>query len=268
MKRVLAACIVFLVSCGPFSPQGPLQEAATKLGEVRSGTLVLRVSARTRAGDETGFHLSGPFSFPEDESLPEAQITYRRVGSDVAPLVFTSTGDHAYLRVDGQNYQLPPEQVSSLRGASEPDDVGPFDALKMDEWLLDAAEQDGPRLDGVDTRLIRGDVDVVAAANDLFAMARDFGGSDLPAIEGEEAQRLRRAVTAAHLQAAVGKSDGYVRRLRIAVNLSEEAPERLAPQLEELLGVRFALELRISEPNQPIKVQAPPDVQPYESLVG
>jgi hypothetical protein len=270
VKRVLATCLlaVVTVACNPLADD-PLGVTADKLGEIRSGTMVLRIVASTRGGDDTGFEIGGPFSLPEGESLPEAELAYERLGEEVSEaLVFVSTGEAAFLEVDGQAYELPPEQVSTLVGSADPGDEGPFDGLDVSAWAIEPKASEGDVVDGVETEVVRADLDVVAAVNDLFDMARDFGAADLPSVKGDEAERLRRAVETATLELVTGKEDRFLRRLRVAIELGARAPEDLDPALRDLLGVRFKLVLSISDPNQEIDVPAPSNPLPYESLVG
>lgn len=104
----------------------------------------------------------------------------------------------------------------------------------------------------------------MAAANDLFGLARDLGGTTVPAVEGEEAERLRAAVESASLEVVIGRDDELLRRLRIDVDLTATAPDRLEPALAELLGVRFQLLLAIEDPNEPVRVEPPPDSLPAQ----
>jgi hypothetical protein len=126
----------------------------------------------------------------------------------------------------------------------------------------DPETSEGEPVDGVETETIAGRLDVVAAANDLFDLARDFAGTTVPAIEGEEAERLRGAVESASLELIVGRDDELLRRLRIDV--AATAPDRLEPALSELLGVRFQLLLAIEDPNEPVRVDPPQESLPAQ----
>jgi hypothetical protein len=270
MKRPVAGSVLLLClfACGPFAADDPLAATQAKLGDIRSGTMELRIVASSRSGEATGFALTGPFSLPEGDALPEAELTLEQIGTEeLGPLVFISTGDVAFIEVEGQAYKLPAEQTPSLRGAAEPGDQGPFSGLDIVAWVSEANVSDGGMLDGVETEIVRGDLDVVAAANDLLEAARDFGGVDVPAIEDQEAERLGRAVESASLELITGKEDRLLRRLRIAIDIGASAPANLDPALADLLGVEFRLLLEIRDPNREVVVRPPSDPLPYESLV-
>jgi hypothetical protein len=258
-KIWVSSLLVLLGSgCGGLGAGSPLAVAGDNLAEIRSGDITLRLVAATHAGAETGFAISGPFSMPEDDSLPEAELTIEQIGPQSGdPVLFISTGETAFVEIDGDAYELSPEQVNSLRGSSQPGDEGPFDGLDLDTWVTNPEVSEGDVVDGVETETIRGRLDVVAAANDLFSMARDFGGVVVSDIESEEAERLRNAVESATLEVVVGKNDGLLRRLDIDVDLSAAAPERLEPALSDLLGVGFELFLEIEDPNEDVDIEAP-----------
>ena len=270
MRGTAAACVVALLvtACGPWADD-PLAETAAKLGEVRSGRMILRAVARTDTGDAAGFSISGPFSLPEDASLIEGKLAYRQIGDEASgPLVFTSTGDEAFVEVEGQAYELPAEQVAYLQGIDAPGDEGPFDALDFSAWASDVNVSAGPEIGGVATEVVRGRLDVAAAAKDLLGLAHDYGATEFATLEGEEAERLRRAVQSATIEVTTGAEDRFLRRLRLSIDLGASAPESLSPALEGLLGVEFRLVLVIRDPNSDVRVAPPDDALPYEALTG
>jgi hypothetical protein len=257
------AGVLLAAGCGPRGADGPLAAAGEKLADIRSGVMTLRLVATARSGADTGFEVSGPFSLPEDDSLPTADLTLEQLGVKSAePVRFISTGRSAYVETGGTAYELPPENTESLRGDPEAGQEGPFDQLELDSWVIDPKTSEGETVDGVETETISGRLDVLAAANDLFGLAQDLGGTTVPGIEGEEAERLRAAVESASLEVVIGRDDELLRRLRIDVDLSASAPERLEPALGDLLGVKFSLLLAIEDPNEPVRVEPPPDFLP------
>src|SRR5918992_773871 len=149
MRRIWAAAVFILAApaCGWPGSGGPLDTAGDKLGDIRSGVMNLRLVAATRSGPETGFAISGPFSLPSDESLIEADLNLRQLGPEAAPQVrFVSTGEAAYVEVERKTYELPPEQVESLRGDAEAGEGGPFDGLDLDSWAIDPEVSQGEEL--------------------------------------------------------------------------------------------------------------------------
>ncbi|MDQ3957830.1 MAG: hypothetical protein M3273_05855, partial [Actinomycetota bacterium] len=266
--RRAALCLAALLasSCGTFGAH-PLADAADSLDEIRSGVLGFRLIAETAGGQEAGFFLRGPFSLPDDGSLPLADLSYGQIGTDVqAGYGFVSTGDAAFIEIAGEAYELPSDRVAALFGAAEPADEGVFDELHLEEWVEDPEVSEGPVLDGEPTEEIEGDLHVVVALNDMLDATGGVGGSDIPPVEGEDAERLEAAVESARLL-VVTDSDGTFRRLEITVDLEADAPAALQEPLKDLLGVGFKVQMSIDRPNGEVSVEAPLAPRPFEDLV-
>ena len=258
-----AALAVVLTGCAVFG--GPLEKTAAKLGDIRSGVLEMRLVAATPAGQRTGFELRGPFAMPEGDGLPLADLTYTRfAGTAEDTFGFISTGKAAFIKVGGRAYVLPDERVQSMRGSEGAGSRGPFSGLDLDDWVPDSEVVVSKH--NSQTETVTGDLDVVAAVNDLLGIAREYGGVDRPEIEGEDADLLRRAVRQAHLELVTGKEDRILRSLAVTVELGADPPEAFKKALEGISGVSFTLELKLTEPNSEVAVEAPADPLPYESL--
>ncbi|HEX2149034.1 MAG TPA: hypothetical protein VHI31_02510 [Actinomycetota bacterium] len=252
---LLSACIF----------RSPLEKTAANLGDIRSGNMELRLIASTPEGQRTGFELKGPFSMPEGEQLPQADLTYTRyAGTTEDTFGFISTGDAAFLRMGERFYALPEENVRSMRGSDDPGNRGPFSGLNLDGWIPDSEVVATPENSDVET--ITGDLDVVAAVNDMLGIAREYAGVDRPEIEGDDADRLRDAVEKAELTLVTGKDDRILRSLLVTMDLGRDPPEAFRRALEGFTGVNFTLELKLTEPNSDVSVTAPANPLPYESL--
>jgi hypothetical protein len=255
------ACTLLLGGCGLLG--GPLSDTSRRLGDIRSGTMDLSMVGATEGGQRSGFRLTGPFSIPDDESLPEADFNYTRyTGRTSETFGFIATGAEAFIEVGNQAYKLPASRANTFRGSENPSD-GPLSELDLDSWAPDYEVKPGPNRS---TELITGDLDVVRALNDIFAIARNFGAEELKELEGDEAERVQRAVKSAKLEVLTGKEDRLLRSLSMDVNLGAKAPENFGKALEGLLGVRFRLNLSIRNPNRDVNVQAPRNALPYERL--
>lgn len=266
-SALLAAVLLAFGSCRMLGPQGPLEETTERLGDIRSGRMKLELTAITRGGARSGFLLEGPFSLPSGASLPSADLAYRQVGPEQSKeLSFLSTGRTAYVRIGNQAYELPDDRVAGLRGDEDPGEGGPFDRLEINEWVTEPRSSAGPRIDGVATQVVRGRLEVAAALNNIFDVARELGKPDLPSLEGEEAERLNRAVEHATLELITGTGDRYLRRLTLQVNLATDAPRELGAEIQRLLGVNFRLSLSIDGPNKPVTVSPPRNPLPFSEL--
>ena len=272
MKRlaVAAALMMTLASCGA-DASNVVTETADNLEELRSGLLELRVLAEARPGEEetaqAGFELIGSFQLPEEGALPVADLEYTDVGADEPTTQgFISTGEQAFIEVDGQAYELPPEQSQTLLG-TEGNDEPVFQGASVDEWLIDPELTEGESIEGAKVDRVSGELDVVTALNDLFGIAQRFGASSVfTTIEGDEAERLENAVESSTMEILTGTEDRLLRRLLIEVELALDDEVELAEVLGPLAGTSFIIDMSISEPNQPIEVEAPPDALPLEDL--
>jgi hypothetical protein len=263
VRRLAAGLTVLVLAL--WGCAGPLEKTAKKLGDIHSGNMELRLTASTPEGQKTGFELKGPFSMPEAGGLPRADLTYTRfLGTRQDSFGFISTGDAAYMRVGRQSYRLPDERVASMRGSEEAGSRGPFSGLNFDKWVPDSEVV--ARGEGSKVETITGELDVVRAVNDMLGIARDYGGVDQPDIEGDDAENLRKAVRGARLTVVTGKDDRVLRSLEVTMDLGREPPEAFRRALEGVTGVNFVLELKLTEPNSKVNVEAPANPLPFDRL--
>lgn len=246
-------------------------ETASRLGEIRSGELSVRVLA-SPSGEPlergAGFLVDGPFALPERAGqLPSADVDYTRVaGPKRATVGVVSTPRAAFVRVDGQAYELPPERERELRSAAgSPEGSSGLERLRVDSWIKDPDLSSGPPVDGAETDRVTSSVDVVRAANALLAAGSETR-SEGPAIAGQDARRLEAAVRSARLELLTGTEDRLLRRMVLDLDLEADTPAALRERLGALGGARFRLELEVGAPNRPVRVEPPRDAQPASAL--
>ncbi len=104
-----------LLGCGAQGAEEVVAQTAARLGDIRSGELSMRVLAAPRGESlerGAGFLLEGPFALPaRGGELPTAEVEYTRVaGSRRATVEVVSTRRAAFVRVEDQAYELPPER--------------------------------------------------------------------------------------------------------------------------------------------------------------
>lgn len=108
-----------LSGCGG-GADGAIEETADKLGELRSGQLSVKLLVSPSVeGADIGFELEGPFELSRrDGELPLTKLRYTQIaGEQKGDVEFVSTADGAWVDVEGQAYELPPDRVQGLRGA-------------------------------------------------------------------------------------------------------------------------------------------------------
>ena len=136
--------------------------------------------------------------------------------------------------------------------------AGGLDGLSLRRWLDDAELAPGPTVDGVATEQITGKADAVAILNDVIGLTEQFGAGDgtVRKLEGDAADRVRKAVAGARAEVVTGKDDRLLRRADVSVDLAVTDP-RVREALGELAGARLTLALEVKELNRPVEVAVP-----------
>ena len=274
MKRLpaLLAVATALAGCGGGGGDADeiLSQTASKLGEIRSGTLHvdLRLDPRGPAGAEAfGFRLEGPFSLGRPGSLPIAEVEYTQsVGERSATVKLISTGNRAFVETGGRTYELPPEQADQLRSAAgELGEGGGLGEFRIDEWIQDPEVDDGGDVGGAETDRVQAELDVVAAARDLLGLLRQLG-QDAPQLTEQDVERLADSVRSTRFELYTGKEDRLLRRLELEAEFGLDVPPALRSALGSLVGATFVFELGIDDPNRPVTVEVPKNVLPASEL--
>jgi hypothetical protein len=254
----LAGCS--LVGGGGGEAEDALGETADNLARIRSGTLHLVLLVVPREGDEFGLELDGPFELAEEEgALPELDLDYTQIaGGRRGTVGLVSTGREAFTVVDGQAYELGDDEADELLGAAA--SLSGLARLRIDDWIDEPELTDGGEVGGAETDLVRGDLDLVAAANGLIDLARGFG-PPLPSLVGANADRIRDAARETSIEVWTGADDRLLRRLLLEAELGE-VPGPLGLVLGDLAGATITFELGVTDPNRPVTVEAPRDPRP------
>ncbi len=239
-----------------------LGDTEAALDEIRSGRLSLRLLASTvdaPEGQGTGFQVDGPFAVGREVgSLPVADLRYTRItGSTRRVTRFVSTGRAAFVEVEGRTTRLTDQQVAGLR-VTEDGSGGGLEGLSLRSWLDEPEVADGPAMDGAATEKVTGKADPIAILNDLIALSGQFGaGADVPArLEGDAADRVRRAAGETTAEVLTGAEDRLLRRADVSVTLAVVDP-RVRQALGDLAGARLRMALEVTELNRPVQVADP-----------
>jgi hypothetical protein len=275
LLAAVAALAVSTAACGVGGARSVLDETHENLSGVRSGDL--RMSMTASAGTEgserpVGFEVAGPFSVPANMGeLPLARLRRTRmVGTALEPTTFVSTGQRAYVEVDGKAYELPEEQVTGLRAQEAPRGGGAgLSRLELSKWAVDPKLSEAGSVGGVPAQRVTAAVDVVKALNDIVSVANDLGtGPDegLRPVDAGSAERVKRAVQSSSLEVITSKDDRVLRRLRLDVTFAAADHESLASALGPLTGTRLHFEVELSGVNRKVEVPSPADPRPLSEL--
>jgi hypothetical protein len=273
--RALAVGTALLLGACTGSPAvDALSETASKLDEIKSGHLTMRLLAASRGLSQTtvGFELEGRFALPRPRALPVADMTYTRIqGEDQVEARFVSTGTQAFVELDGKMYELGEEQTASLVAPASGEGANPLAELGIDDWVINPRLGDAATDAGEPAERISGRLDVANAINDLLDLARQLGAEDLaavPRIEGRAETQLDRAVRSSTFELLTGESDRYLRRLAMTIDFAATAPPSLRPALQTLADINVRFELALADHNRPVTVSAPEGAIPYSEAPG
>ena len=251
-RAALCLLVVALAAgCGGSPAHDALSDTDANLGKVHSGDLTLRLVVSPRQGTKgrVGFELRGPFAMRAGR-LPVANVAYTQIaGAHQATATFISTGSKAYVKTNGSVRQLTPAETQGIRQAAS----GGPGALGLDiaSWAKHPKVTGEGDLDHVSAQL-----DVVKTANGLLGLLRQLG-KPAPTIEGDEADRLEKAVTSSNFDVWTSKHGRLLRRLVLNANLGLQVPAQLRRVLGNAVGAKVDFEFAIARPNQPVTV-APP----------
>src|SRR5919106_68657 len=177
---------------GKGGPASALAETEANLAALESGDLSLRLLA-AGTGEEGG----------------GGGIEYTEIGGEArAGATFVSTGEKAFLELQGTTYELPAGMVEGLRGRGG--DGAGLERLGIEDWLLDPELTPGSG----ETDRVEGDLDVGEAASDLAALLAELGGRVSP-LDENAPETLERATQSSRLLIVTGSEDRLLRQLTI-----------------------------------------------------
>jgi hypothetical protein len=256
-KLAAAAAAVLVAGCGGGGdPRDAVKQTTDNLGKVKSGemTVRLRLDPRGVPGGNVGFDLKGPFALRGAGKLPDGRFDYTQIAGDrKGSATLIATGGKAWVQAGGATRPLSAQQLRQLvvpAGNGRKAGLGML-GLDISRWMRDPKLSDGPG--GTDR--ISGSVDIVAALNDLMGAARANTGEKAPAIEGDGARRLRKAVRSSSVEVVTTDKGRLLRSLKLALDF--DVPADLRRALGGLQSTKLSLDLSIARPNSPVTVKAP-----------
>lgn len=236
---------------------GPLAPVERSLDEVESGRIDLAFLANAAEGEPVGFEMEGPFSVAQSgDEVPVADLTYtQRIGPTSTETRFLADGEDAWVVTPERTVQVEGDRLDSLKGG---EDVSGLQGLHPTTWFEGEVEEaPGEAVGGDDTVRYSGEVDAIAVLNDIVGLAGNLGAEAPSSLEGEDAERVRKAVESSSLEVLAGSDDDILRKVAFEVNLS--AGENLNEVLGDLAGVTLRFEFELTEVNEEVEAPAAPD---------
>ena len=267
-----ATLALLLSACARPSAQEVLADTAANLGRIDSGVLGMRmmVESTGQLAGEMGFELEGPFALPVgDETLPVAQFRYAQTaGPESAEAMFISTGDQAFVEIEGQAYELPADELAEQPAAAPAAAAAGLGSLRLNEWIREPELSDGGEVGGADTWKVTADLNAGEAIPDLMKLSGSLGSTGfLAAFEGAGAEQLEEAVESSSIEVYTGKDDRLLRRMVMDIRLGlSHLAEDLGEAITDLAAVHLRFEVEVSDVGRQVSVEAPADALPISEL--
>jgi hypothetical protein len=260
-------------------PEQVLRETFSNPTSIRSGTFDLDVRIETSGGESPGkleAKLGGRFQSRGADEFPLFDFDVSVHGEGGAQSFsgtggLTSTGDAAFLKLQGTEYSVPPAlynqfvttfvQLQSRQQAGE--GGGLLDSLGIDisNWLTDLENEGTEEIEGTETIHVSGKANVPRVVEDLTKIA-ERAGSAAGNVNPAQFDRLRDTIESGEIDVNSGEDDKLLRRLQLDFELKPPEGTPGAPD-----SVTFFLQLNLAAVNRPQDVQAPASAQPLRNLL-
>jgi hypothetical protein len=263
--------------------------------DIDSGKVAMNVSANLRglpeASGPVSIKVNGPFDglkekIKDTNRLPRVAFTLA-LGASGQNFSggFISTGDKAFVGVQGTSYVLSRDDFTRLKNQLESaqargDKSGQPDLSTLgvhpQDWLKNPKDKGTEDVAGTKTDHIAADVDVSKMLDDVDGLLKRLKTStqagltakqraQLPGrIPPDTKKQIVSSVKEATFDVFSGKDDKTLRKLQ--VHLSFDIPQSLRARLQGLQGGDIDFTLQLSEVNQPQTVTAPKNARPFSEL--
>lgn len=263
--------------------------------DIDSGKVAMNVSANLRglpqASGPVSIKVNGPFDglkekIKDTNRLPRLAFTLA-LGASGQNFSggFISTGDKAFVGVQGTSYVLSRTDFTRLKNQLESAQArgnksGQTDLSTLgvhpQDWLKNPKDKGTEDVAGTKTDHIAADVNVSKMLDDVDELLKRLKTStqagltpaqrrQLPGqIPADTKKQIVSSVKEATFDVFTGKDDKTLRKLQ--VHLSFDIPQSLRARLQGLQGGDVDFTLQLSEVNQPQTVTAPKNARPFSEL--
>jgi hypothetical protein len=231
-------------------------------GDLKTAQVHLKVglSGSAAAGDEPVLlEFIGPYEAGDAENA-RFRFDVKVNGTGDEPVAtLTGVKGRNYVTVGKQAYVLDAAALDDLKDEDSKDDDGlSLDSLGIDpeSWLADPAVVGEEQWDGEDVTHVRSKVDVKRMTDDLKKVVTRAEGSEQVGDEAKAAagtlDSIQKDISSATMDVWVAEGEGALRRLQVDVQLKDG---------------RVALDLALSDVDEPVKITAPKNARPFDELL-
>ena len=278
-----------LAACGGGGGDDPdkvLKETFSGNKKVTSGKIELKLGLQAEGSASLGgpiaVTLSGPFQSQGPKTLPKFDFDLTlALGGNTLSAGAVSTGDAGFLKLQKQDYSVPPEVFAQFKQGYERsqsqqknnDQTHSFSSLGVDpsKWLKDAKSEGDADVAGVQTNHISAGVDVPKLLDDvnrILSRAGAIGASQNQQIPNQLTEKQRKAVEDSIEDATFdvysGKDDKVLRRLTVKIKFN--IPEDQRANAQGLTAGTITFDLTLADLNQPQTINAPANPKSFDEL--
>jgi hypothetical protein len=271
-------CAGLLASCGDAAAPADgaaasvLEEtlaATSKLHSGRlTGSLKLEPDGLLALGGPIVLDASGPFAAPAAAKRPRFDLTLAAaIAGESFKARASSTGEQAFLRLDGRDYALGADSPPAHRRSDA--ERGALPSLGLDPlaWITDPrTKASSAPIGGADTIAITGKLDVRRLLADVAQLLGGAGhGGGL--LTAKLQRQIADAVKSATIEVTTGARDKILRRLTAVIDFAFAKDS--TPPIAGLDGGRINLRLSLDGADTTsFEVAAPKHPRPLSELLG
>jgi hypothetical protein len=274
---------LLVAACGGGSnkedPQQVLNQTFSNPTSIQSGTMDLDLRIETSGGDNPGtleVKLGGKFQSQGSGQFPKFDFDVSLHGESGSQSTsgaggITSTGDQAFINVQGTDYAVPQQLYDEFTSTyaqlqsqgSSGKSTGLLQALNIDpaNWLTNLKNDGTEDIEGANTIHISGQANVPQIVQDLKTIAQKAGNA-VPNVNTAQLNRLDDVIQSGDIDVNSGESDKLLRRLQLSFDLKPPPGTPGAPD-----SLTLEMQLNLADVNKPQTIQAPANAQPLENLL-
>jgi hypothetical protein len=240
----------------------------------------LRVRGVPQLRDPIRIKVTGPFKSNAERSLPSWNLELAIAGGgSTFERRILSTGDRAFVQVDGSWYEVDPDDVERSnrnyrRQARENKGRRGIRALGVDplSWVVDAKNEGSEEVAGAETDHISGQLDVGKMLADLNRLVQRTGGSlgedgqRVPELTEQQLKDAEQIVRDPRFDVYVGQDDDRIHRF--AADLDVEVPEQERSALGGIQGGTVSAAFEFQNVGKVGDIDAPRNARPLSDLGG
>lgn len=246
----------------------PIQSANVNIAleATLQGVPTLQGPARLKIG--------GPYQSNGKGKLPSLnwQLT-GSAGGQAFTAAFISTGDNAWIGLQGQTYEIGKAQVAKINQQQSQNGQRSLKQFGIDpqNWVTDPSVKGTETVNGVSVTHVAAGVDVGKMLTDLStglqkASAQVGRSQTTPQLSASQIDQVKKYVKNPKFDVYVGKSDNKIRRLVVSVDFS--VPSSSSSKVGGLKGGNINLTVDFSNVGQPQTITPPANAKPLKDLQG